>query len=109
MKTENKVEKTEKGIQTECTDKNCPIHGSLSVRGRDFVGTVVSDRMAKTVVVSWERRVYVPKYERYEVKYSKVKAHAPECMKIKKDDKVKINECRPLSKTKNFVVVEKVN
>ncbi len=92
----------------KCADPNCPFHGSLGVRGRSFVGIVASDKMAKTVTVFWDRTIYIPKYERYTTKRSKVKAHNPDCLNVKKGDKVMIMECRPLSKTKNFVVVEKI-
>lgn len=94
--------------EKSCTDQKCPFHGSLSVRGKIFTGSVISDRMAKTVSVGWERRVYIPKYERYAKKRSKVKAHSPDCLGIKKGDKVKIMQCRPLSKTKHFVVIERL-
>lgn len=89
-----------------CSDKNCPFHGSISVRGRIFVGVVVSDKMAKSVTVAWGRKVFVPKYERYEKKKSKLSAHNPECISAKKGDVVRIAETKPLSKTKHFVVVE---
>ncbi len=79
---------------------------TLKTRGRTFRGTVVSAKAQKTVTVQWMRRVYVPKYERYQVKRSKVKAHNPSEMGAKEGDLVVIKECRPLSKTKNFVVVE---
>ncbi len=97
-----------KAPEKACTDKHCPFHGSLSVHGRIFTGEVVSDRMSKSVSVMWERTIYVPKYERYEKKRSKVKAHNPECIDAKKGDKVKIMQCRPISKTKHFVVIEKI-
>ncbi len=90
----------------KCNDKNCPKHGNISTRGRVFFGTVISAKMHDTVTVEWERRFFIKKYERYEKRRSKVKAHVPKCMKIKEGDVVKIMECRPLSKTKNFVVVE---
>ena len=89
-----------------CDDKNCPFHGKVGVRGRIFTGTVISDKMAKSVTVAWTRRLHVPKYERYEKKKSKVSAHNPECINAKKGDVVKIAETRPLSKTKHFVVIE---
>jgi small subunit ribosomal protein S17 len=79
---------------------------SVLPRGRTFVGNVISDKMSKTVTVEWERRVYVPKYERYEKKKSRVKAHNPDEIGAKKGDVVKITETRPLSKTKNFIIVE---
>ena len=79
---------------------------SLKTRGRTFRGNVVSSKAQKTVTVQWMRRVYVPKYERYQVKRSKVKAHNPPEIDAKEGDEVIIKECRPLSKTKKFVVVE---
>ncbi len=82
---------------------------NVNVHGRSYVGTVTSAKMASTVVVSWKRRVYVPKYERYAVKTSKVKAHNPDSIDAKEGDIVKIVQCRPLSKTKNFMVVEKLD
>lgn len=74
--------------------------------GRKFVGTVISDRMHKTVTVEWERTKYVKKYERYERRRSRVKAHNPENINARSGQKVVIMETRPLSKTKNFVVTE---
>ena len=89
-----------------CEDDNCPFHGALKCRGRVFTGTVVSSRMQKTVNVEWEWQNYLKKYERYEKRRSRVKAHNPSCINANEGDIVKIMECRPLSKTKNFVVVE---
>lgn len=90
-----------------CDDVNCPFHGTLSVRGKVMDGVVVSDRMQKSVVVRIEYVDYYPKYERYARKSSRITAHNPPCIGAKRGDKVKIAECRPLSKTKSFVVVEK--
>jgi len=90
----------------KCSDKNCPFHGSTTVRGRVLTGVVTSDKMSKTVTVSWVRRAYIPKYERYETRRSKVKAHNSDCIGAKKGDVVKIVETKPLSKTKHFVVIE---
>lgn len=90
----------------KCDDDNCPFHGKLKCRGRTFVGTIISAKMQKTATVSWERRHFLKKYERYEKRKSKVKAHNPACINAHEGDIVKIMECRPLSKTKNFVIVE---
>ncbi len=79
----------------------------IPTRGRTFTGVVVSSKAQKTVTVQWNRRVYIPKYERYLTKRSKVKAHNPE-LTLKEGDTVIIKECRPISKTKKFVVVEVV-
>lgn len=96
------------GFQTPketCEDPNCPFHGSLKVGGRTLTGTVISDKMSKSVTVSFERRIYVQKYERYAKEFTKLKAHNPDCIRAVKGDNVTIVETRPLSKTKNFVVV----
>lgn len=92
----------------KCDDPKCPFHGQLSVRGRVLEGIVVSDRMMKTITVQIERFHFIPKYERYERRTSKIHAHNPPCINAKVGDKVKIMECRRLSKTKSFVVVEKL-
>jgi small subunit ribosomal protein S17 len=105
MKTNIGVEV--KAPEKKCEDIRCPFHGSLSTYGRTFTGTVASDKMSRTVSVVWERRVHIPKYERYEKRRSKVKAHNPDCMNAKEGDKVTIIQCRPISKTKQFVVIER--
>jgi len=97
-----------KAPEAECNDKKCPFHGTLPIRGRIFVGTVVNDKMKVSPTVEWERTIYVPKYERYKKGRTKVKVHNPPCIGAKLGDKVKIAECRPISKTKNFVIVERI-
>lgn len=61
--------------------------------------------MTKTAVFDLERRVYLPKYERYEKRSTRIKAHVPEGMEIEDGDVVTIQETRQLSKTKNFVII----
>lgn len=92
----------------KCEDRNCPFHGTLSVRGRAFEGTVVSDKMARTVTVELEHMHKIAKYERYERRTSKLHAHNPPCIAAHAGDKVKLMECRRLSKTKSLVVVQKL-
>ncbi|MBD3304681.1 30S ribosomal protein S17 [Candidatus Woesearchaeota archaeon] len=94
-------------MKTEAKGRKQPDFGSLSLRGRAFRGVVINDAMQKTVTVEWERRKKSQKYERYEKKRTRVKAHNPESIDAKKGDLVEIKECRPLSKTKNFVIVKK--
>ena len=99
------------GIQTAkpkktCKDNNCPFHGKLQCRGRIFKCTVLTVRMQKTANVGWERRHFLRKYERYEKRRTKVKAHNPEEINAKVGDLVRIAETRKLSKTKNFIVTE---
>jgi small subunit ribosomal protein S17 len=93
--------------QTECDDQFCPYHGDLAVRGRVLDGTVVSDKMEKTVIIRRDYNKYVPKYRRYERRHSRIAAHSPPCIGAVVGEKVRIMECRPLSKSVSFVVVEK--
>jgi len=51
---------------------------------------------------------FIQKFERYERRHSRINAYNPSCISAKEGDVVKIAECRPLSKTKAFVVIEKV-
>jgi len=99
-----------KGISApkeSCNDKNCPFHGNIRVRGRMFKGVVISDKMSKGVVVEFERIYKIQKYERFAKKRTRVKAHNPDCIKARMNDKVIIMETRPISKTKSFVVIAK--
>lgn len=93
--------------EKECEDENCPFHGKASVRGNTFEGEVVSEN-GKTVSVKWQYYHYVPKYERYMRKNTKVMAHCPPCIELREGDMVKIGETRPISKGKSFVVLEKI-
>ena len=94
--------------ESACKDNNCPFHGSLSLRGRKFTATVTSAKMRKTAVIEFPRLHYITKYERYEKRRTKLKVHNPECVSAKNGDVVEIMECRPLSKTKSFVITKKL-
>jgi small subunit ribosomal protein S17 len=78
-----------------------------SDRGRRKVrlGTVLSDRMNKTVIVGVERRVAHPMYGKRVVRTKKFYAH-DEASEAKQGDLVRIVETRPLSKQKRWRVVE---
>lgn len=91
-----------------CTDPNCPFHGTLSVRGQILTGIIISSKMDKTAVVQREVLRFVPKYERYEKRTHRYSVHNPQCLNVSRGDMVKIMECRPISKSKSFVVIEKM-
>lgn len=92
--------------QKTCEDDHCPFHGTLSVRGKLLTGVVSSAKAPKMVVVSREYPRPAPKYKRYQRSRSKVHAYLPPCVDVKEGAEVKIAECRPLSKTVSFVVIE---
>lgn len=97
-----------KSPKKSCKDPNCPFHGSLSVRGRLLKGSVISAKMEKTIIVRRDYLNYIAKYKRYERRHNHVSAHNPPCLNAKEGDQVTIAECRPLSKTVSFVVVDKL-
>ncbi len=97
---------TLKRPELECSEEDCPFHGTLSVRGRTLEGIVVSTRMQKSCVVQLNYTRYDNKYERYSRMRSRITTHSTPCIPIKVGDTVRIAECKPLSKTKSFVVVE---
>jgi len=75
---------------------------------KQLTGTVISNKMQKTVVVSVERLKEHPKYKRRFRVHKKYKAH-DEKGEYKVGDKVIIEECRPISKDKRWRVIKKVD
>ncbi len=74
--------------------------------GRTFSGVVVSDKMQDTVVVAVTRFVQHPKYRKFLKMVKRYHAHDPGNTKHE-GDKVEIAECKPMSKTKTFRVIER--
>ncbi|KAB8330312.1 30S ribosomal protein S17 [Scytonema tolypothrichoides VB-61278] len=72
---------------------------------KERVGLVVSDKMQKTVVVAIENRAPHPKYGKIVVNTQRYKVH-DEDNQCKIGDRVRIQETRPLSKTKRWKVTE---
>ena len=75
---------------------------------RILLGTVVSDKGEKTVVVSVERRFKHPLYGKIVRRSKNYHAH-DDANSIKQGDLVRIQECRPISKNKTWRVIEKVS
>lgn len=73
---------------------------------RVLQGRVVSDKMQKTVVVEVERKVLHARYQKYVSQRKRFKAH-DEDNACRVDDIVLIQESRPLSRTKRWVVIER--
>jgi len=75
---------------------------------KERVGLVVSDKMEKTVVVAIENRAPHPKYKKIMVRTKRYKVHDEE-NRCKVGDRVRIQETRPLSRTKRWAVIEILN
>ncbi len=72
---------------------------------REFVGIVTSDKMDKTIVVSIVSKTLHPLYKKYVTRIKKVKAH-DENNEAKMGDRVRVVECRPISKEKCWKLAE---
>lgn len=73
---------------------------------RRMVGRVVSDKMDKTITVEVLRRVLHPRYRKYVTRRKNYKAH-DENNEASFNDTVVIEETRPLSKSKRWVLIER--
>ena len=73
---------------------------------RTFIGTVVSDKMNKTIVVRVDKTKIHPTYKKRFTVSKKYKVH-DEKNQYKIGDKVNFIECRPLSKDKKWMVINK--
>ncbi|MGF1495808.1 MAG: 30S ribosomal protein S17 [Elainellaceae cyanobacterium] len=72
---------------------------------KERVGVVVSDKMDKTVIVAIENRAPHPKYRKIIVRTKRYKAH-DEDNRCRVGDRVRIQETRPLSRTKRWMVLD---
>ena len=76
-------------------------------RRKERVGEVIANKMAKTIAVRVERRFPHPRYKKIVTGYKKLYAH-DEKSEAKVGDRVRLEETRPLSKTKRWRLVEVV-
>ena len=86
-----------------------PAPAGIAPRGhkKERVGEVVSAKMAKTIVVRVQRRFPHPQFKKVVTQFNKFYAH-DEKSEAKPGDLVRIQECRPLSRTKRWRLVEVV-
>ena len=87
-------------------EKNNPFNGSLSIRGKLFEGTVINAKAKSTVVIQKESPIYFSKFKRFGRSKNKIHAHVPSNIDVQDGDYVIAAECRPISKSVSFVVVE---
>lgn len=90
----------------ECADRNCPFHGSLPVRGKLFDGKVTGSKARQTITLQKDAPLYFAKFKRYARGKSTIHAHVPGCIDVESGDDVLTAECRPISKSVSFVVLE---
>ncbi len=93
----------------ECTDAKCPFHGQIIPKGELFRGKVIRKDINRSATIEWFRSQYLKKYERYEVRRSRMRVHNPACLNADVGQEVVVARTRPLSKTKNHVIIQVVN
>jgi small subunit ribosomal protein S17 len=98
------VKESKKKIEEN--EKNNPFNGTLSIRGKIFEGTVINAKANGTVVIQKESPIYFKKFKRFGRSKNKIHAHVPSNINVKEGDYVIAAECRPISKSVSFVVVE---
>ena len=93
-----------------CDDINCPFHGTLKIRGRILQGVIAKKNTKNSVIIRRDYVQFIRKYQRYERRNTRIAAHLPPCLnnQVEVGDLVKIGECRPISKTKAFCVIQKL-
>ena len=77
----------------------------ITPRGRILIGTVIKKDVSKTATVQVEHTHYIKKYERYEKRRSKIRVHNSEEINAQIGNLVRIQETRPISKTKHFTII----
>lgn len=77
----------------------------VRARRKERVGRVLSNKMVKTIIVSVERRFPHPRFRKVITRFRKFYAH-DEKQEARVGDRVRIQETRPLSKTKRWRLVE---
>ena len=90
----------------ECKDIHCPFHGNLSIRGKLFDGKVTGSKARQTITLQKETAIYFSKFKRYARGKSTIHAHVPGCIDVESGNHVLTAECRPISKSVSYVVVE---
>ena len=97
------MEPKEKPLKNE---KNNPFNGSLTIRGKLFEGIVINAKAKRTAVIQKESLIYFEKFKRFGRSKNKIHAHVPSNLNVQEGDHVVAAECRPISKSVSFVVVE---
>lgn len=87
-------------------DKNCPFYGELAVKKELLEGTIIKKDINRSATIEWNKSRYVPKYERFEVRKYKLRVHNPTSINAEIGQKVLVARTRPISKTKNHVIIK---
>ena len=87
-------------------DRNCPFYGEINVKKANLVGTIIKKDANGSATIEWERSRFIPKYERYEFRRSRIRVHNPASINAQIGEKVLVARTRPISKTKHHVIIK---
>ncbi len=99
----------ERANDSQNYDKNCPFTGGLTVKKETLKGIIVKKDINKSATIEWSHSRYVPKYERYEFKKSRLRVHNPPAIDAQVGQTVLVAKTRPISKTKHHVIIKILN
>ncbi len=92
-----------------CTDGKCPFHGTVTVKKELFTGKVVKKDINRSATIEWFHSQYIPKYERFAWRRSRMRVHNPSCLDAAPGQNVLVAKTRPLSKTKHHVILKVIS
>ena len=93
-------------VAAPITDKKDPFYGEIAVKKEFIRGKVIKKDTNRSATIEWMRSLYVPKYERYEIRRSRLHVHNPESVHAEVGQLVLVARSRPLSKTKHHIILK---
>ncbi|EPY33765.1 small subunit ribosomal protein S11e [Strigomonas culicis] len=96
-------------INGKYIDRKCPFTSNVVIRGRLLRGLVHSKKMKRTLIIRRNYLHFIKKYQRYQKRHKSLAVHCSPCFDPKQGDEVIVGQCRPLSKTIRYNVLEVVS
>ena len=96
-------------INGKYIDKKCPFTGNVAIRGRIIRAQVASTKMKRSIIIRRNYLHWINKYQRYMKRHKNFAVHCSPCFdRVKVGDDVVVGQCRPLSKTIRYNVLEHI-
>jgi len=96
-------------VEGKYIDQKCPFTGNVSIRGRIIRATVRSTKMKRSIVIRRNYLHFINKYQRYMKRHKNFTVHCSPCFEPTVGDDVIVGQCRPLSKTIRYNVLQHIS
>ena len=96
-------------VEGKYIDRKCPFTGDVSIRGRMMRATVRSTKMKRSIVIRRNYLHFINKYQRYMKRHKNFTVHCSPCFEPAVGDEVVVGQCRPLSKTVRYNVLQVIS